>query len=59
MVGDDAPCDATASDRFRSTTTAQTGTTFCVQFNESGTWPYQCTVGSHGSRGMPGTVEVE
>lgn len=55
---DDGSCGNPNPSWFQSTTSAARGTTFCVRFEKTGTWNYHCTVRSHCSRGMSGSVEV-
>ena len=56
---DDSDCQSAKPGWFQSDTTDQSGYTFCVRFNETGTWNYQCTVTGHCPQGMKGTVTVE
>lgn len=54
---DDADCANNKSGWFQSMNLS-TGDSYCVRFNKTGTWNYHCTVGSHCSAGMKGTVTV-
>jgi plastocyanin len=55
----DADCESARPDWFASDTLQGRGNTYCVQFNETGTWNYQCTVTGHCRDGMKGTITVE
>lgn len=59
VADEDSDCSSANPDWFASEQTAGAGETFCVQFNEAGSWNYQCTVGTHCEDGMKGTVTVE
>lgn len=59
VADEDSDCATANPDWFASEQSAEAGKTFCVRFNETGTWNYQCTVGNHCGAGMKGTVTVE
>jgi plastocyanin len=58
-AAESANCGSDRPDWFGSSTLTGRGNTYCVRFNEVGTWNYQCTVTGHCGDGMKGTVTVE
>lgn len=59
VADNDADCSEAKPGRFESDTTDDTSYNFCVRFNETGEWNYQCTVTGHCGGGMKGTITVE
>lgn len=59
VADNDADCEEAKPSWFESEQTRTPGHTYCVRFQETGTWNYQCTVPGHCPAGMKGTVTVE